>query len=115
MEEKVTQSVKVKDHYGFFTATAMIIGIVIGSGIFFKSDDVLAYTGGNVIIGILVFCLAAFGIIFGSLTLSELSLRTAKAGGAIGYYEEFVSLKVAAVFGWYQTFVYFPSITVVVA
>ncbi len=115
MEEKVTQSAKVKDHYGFFTATAMIIGIVIGSGIFFKSDDVLAYTGGDVVIGILVFCLAAFGIIFGSLTLSELSLRTAKAGGAIGYYEKFVSLRMAAIFGWYQTFVYYPSITVVVA
>lgn len=26
---------KPKEHYGLFTATTMIIGIVIGSGIFF--------------------------------------------------------------------------------
>ena len=58
----------------------MIIGIVIGSGIFFKSDNVLAFTGGSVPWGILVFCIGAFGIIFGCLTLSELSIRTEKNG-----------------------------------
>ena len=57
----------IKEHYGFITATTMIIGIVIGSGIFFKSDDILLYTGGNVWLGVLIFCIGAFGIIFGSL------------------------------------------------
>lgn len=31
----------IKKRYGLFTAIAMIIGIVIGSGIFFKSDNIL--------------------------------------------------------------------------
>lgn len=73
MEEKNQQH-----HYGLFTATTMIIGIVIGSGIFFKADDVLNYTGGSVALGVLVFCIGAFSIIFGSLTLTELSTRTKK-------------------------------------
>ena len=30
--------------YGLATAVAMIIGIVIGSGIFFKADDILSMT-----------------------------------------------------------------------
>ena len=101
--------------YGVFTATAMIVGIVIGSGIFFKSDDILNYTGGNVFLGVLVFCIGAFGIIFGSLTLTELSMRTLKNGGAVGYYEEFVSPKIASGFGWFQTFVYFPTLTVILS
>ena len=32
-----------KKQYGLFTAVAMIVGIVIGSGIFFKSDNILVY------------------------------------------------------------------------
>ncbi len=54
--------------YGLFTTIAMIVGIVIGSGIFFKSDDMLGYTGGNVGLAALVFCIAAFTIVFGCLT-----------------------------------------------
>ena len=104
-----------KEHYGLFTATTMIIGIVIGSGIFFKSDDVLKYTGGNIWLGVLVLCIGAFSIIFGSLTLTELSTRTKKSGGFVGYYEEFISKKVACGFGWFQTFVYYPTINAVVS
>lgn len=104
-----------EEHYGFFTATAMIIGIVIGSGIFFKADDVLKYTGGNIRLGILVFCIGAFGIIFGCLTLTEFSMRTKSNGGVISYYEEFISKSVASGFGWFQTFIYYPTITAVVS
>lgn len=104
-----------QQHYGFFTATAMVIGIVIGSGIFFKADEVLNYTGGDIWLGILVFCIGAFGIIFGSLTLTEFSLRTKGNGGIVSYYEEFVSKRVASGFGWFQTFIYYPTITAVVS
>jgi len=104
-----------QEHYGLTTATTMIIGIVIGSGIFFKGDNVLMYTGGNIWLGILVFCIGAFGIIFGSITLTELSIRTKKNGGVVGYYEDFISKKVACGFGWFQTFVYYPTLTAVIA
>jgi APA family basic amino acid/polyamine antiporter len=104
-----------KEHYGIITAITMIIGIVIGSGIFFKSDDILLYTGGNVILGVLVLCLGAFSIIFGSLSLVEMSIRSQKNGGIVGYYEEFISRKAAAFFGWFQTFVYFPALIAVIS
>lgn len=106
---------EIKQHYGFMTATTMIIGIVIGSGIFFKSDDILAYTGGNVWLGVLVFCIGAWGIIFGSLSITELSIRTSNNGGVVGYFEAFISKKIACGFGWFQTFVYFPTLIVVLA
>lgn len=103
------------EHYGFMTATAMIVGIVIGTGIFFKCDDVLSYTGGNLWLGVLVFCIGAFGIIFGSLTLTELSVRNKTNGGIVGYYEEFISKKVSCGFGWFQIFVYFPTLIAVIS
>ena len=33
--------------YSLFTAITMIVGTVIGSGIFFKSDNILVYTNGG--------------------------------------------------------------------
>ena len=44
----------MKRNYGIFTAVAMIIGIVIGSGIFFKSDNILIATQGNILLGAVV-------------------------------------------------------------
>ena len=70
--------------YNLITALAMIVGIVIGSGIFFKADNVLKYTNGNVALGVGVFVLAAVAIIFGSLSIAELAKRTDAHGGLIG-------------------------------
>ena len=99
--------------YGLLTAITMIVGIVIGSGIFFKTDDILTYTDGNVWLGILVFTIAAISIVFGSLTISNLAMMTDKTGGAMAYAEEFVSERFGCAFGWFQTFVYMPTLTVV--
>ena len=78
-----------KNEYGLFTAITMIVGIVIGSGIFFKSDNILIATGGSIALGVLVFFIAAIAIIFGSLTISQLASRSSKEGGLIAYAEEY--------------------------
>ena len=39
--------------YGLPTAICMVVGIVIGSGVFFKAEAVLVETGGNMPLGIL--------------------------------------------------------------
>ncbi len=101
--------------YGFFTALAMIIGICIGSGIFFKSDNVLAATGGSIALGVAVFCLAAFAIVFGGISFSELAARTEGPGGLIAYAETFVGKRFGVALGWFTIFGYLPSIVVVVS
>lgn len=101
--------------YGLFTTIAMIIGVVIGSGIFFKSDNILIATNGNIGLGILVFCIAAIAIIFGSLTVSELAARNSEAGGIIAYAEQSYNQAIACAFGWFQTFLYYPTLIAVVA
>ena len=104
-----------KNEYGLFTSIGMIVGIVIGSGIFFKSDNILVATNGSILLGVLVFCIAAFGIIFGSLTISELASRDSKAGGIITYAENSYNEKVACAFGWFHTFLYYPTLIAVVS
>jgi APA family basic amino acid/polyamine antiporter len=93
----------------------MITGIVIGSGIFFKADNVLSYTSGNVLLGIVIFFVAAIAIVFGCLAISQLATRTDKPGGVIAYTEEFVGIGPSCAFGWFQTFLYLPTLAAVVA
>ena len=104
-----------KNEYGLFTAITMIVGIVIGSGIFFKSDNILVATGGSIALGVLVFCIAAIAIIFGSLTISQLASRSSQSGGIIAYAEENYNKSLACAFGWFQTFLYFPTLIAVVS
>ncbi|WP_300330868.1 APC family permease [Fusobacterium sp.] len=106
---------KKEKEYGLFTAITMIVGIVIGSGIFFKSDNILVYTNGSILKGVLVFSIAAVGIIFGSLTIALLASRTTKAGGLITYVEEYVNSRIAGAFGWFQVFIYYPAILSVIS
>ena len=101
--------------YGLFTCISMITGVVIGSGIFFKSDDILIATGGSIFLGGLAFCIAAIRIIFGCLTIAQLAAHNDKAGGVISYAEESYSGGVACAFGWFQTFLYYPVLTVVLS
>ena len=104
-----------KRRYGLFTAITMITGIVIGSGIFFKADNVLSYTNGNVLLGIIIFFVAAIAIVFGCLAISQLATRTDKPGGLIAYTEEFVGIGPSCAFGWFQTFLYLPTLAAIVA
>ena len=43
---------KLQRKYGLFTAICMVVGIVIGSGVFFKAQTILSKTGGDMPLGV---------------------------------------------------------------
>lgn len=104
-----------KNKYSLFTTIGMIVGIVIGSGIFFKSDNILVATNGSISLGVLIFCIAAIGIIFGGLSVAELASRTDKSGGIIAYAEEYCHKSLACAFGWFSSLLYFPTLIAIVS
>lgn len=106
---------ETKKSYRLPTAIAMIVGICIGSGIFFKSDNILSATGGSVTRGILVFLLGAAGIVFGGLSIAQLAARTSRSGGIVAYAEAFVGQGFACGVGWFQSFLYFPTLVAAVS
>lgn len=101
--------------YGLFTTIALIVGTVIGSGIFFKADDILQYTGGHVGLSLALISLSGMMVMVSSLSLSKFAAMDKKGGSIIDYYEQFIHPKVASAFGWFQLFVYFPTISTVVS
>lgn len=100
--------------YSLVTAVCLIMGICIGSGIFFKSDNVLVATGGSIGLGVVMFCVAALYIVFGGLCLTLFAARTDGAGGLVDYADRFVSPAFARLIGWHYTFVYLPSISAII-
>lgn len=106
---------KVKNGYGLMTTVSMIVGICIGSGIFFKADDILQMTGGSIFHGAILFLLGAVTIVFGGLTVGEMAKRTDRPGGVIAYGSEFIHPLFGNALGWFQVFMYYPAMIVVVA
>ena len=105
---------KAKNQYNLLTCIAMIVGVVIGSGIFFKSDNILIATNGSIFLGCLTFIIAAISIIFGCLTVAELAAKTDKPGGTITYTEDAYGSAAACAFGWFQLLLYYPTTLAVV-
>lgn len=102
-----------RETYGLFTAITMIVGIVIGSGIYFRADDIFTFTRGNLLLGIFVMILGSTSIIFGSLSFSYLSRKTTGSGGVINYFETFISHDLARGYGWFFALIYLPSVSVI--
>lgn len=102
------------ERYTLTTALGLIVGICIGSGIFFKSDNILVATGGNVALGVAMFLLAATTIVFGGLTLARFAALTDGHGGPIAYAERFLGPRRLTFIGWHYTFFYLPMVTAVI-
>lgn len=115
MEDKKNSKTSQTRKFGLLTTVAMIVGIVVGSGIFFKTPQILMRVQGNVAMGILVFMIAAIGIIFGGLTISKYAQKDENVGGIITYCEIAWGKTVGYIAGWFQSVFYFPAIAAVIA
>ncbi|HIW17455.1 MAG TPA: amino acid permease, partial [Firmicutes bacterium] len=69
---------QLQKKYGLFTAITMVVGIVIGSGIFFKTEAILEATGGSAMIGILSLLIIGAVMLICSYTFSILATRYEK-------------------------------------
>jgi len=101
--------------YGLITTIAMVVGIVIGSGIFFKTDDILVKTNGNVFFGAIAFVIGALGMIFGSLTIAKIATKDDTAGGIITYSEMAYNKKFGYYVGILQIFLYYPCLAAIIS
>jgi APA family basic amino acid/polyamine antiporter len=101
--------------YGLFTAIAMVVGIVIGSGVFFKAEIVLKATGGNMSLGIAAWGIVGLIMIVCSYTFATLATKYEKINGVVDYAEAAVGKKYGYYVGWFMSVIYNPTITSVLA
>lgn len=87
------------------------IGLVIGSGIFFRAPRILDATQGNVGIAILGWIVLGLMLAFAGVGLSVLAARSDREGGIVGYMEDIFGSKMSFLTGWFLTTVYIPLLT----
>lgn len=78
----------------------VVIGTVIGSGIFIVPSAVLRQTGGNVQVALLVWLVAGVLSLLGALTYGELGARCPDAGGIYVYIRDAFGSLPAFLYGW---------------
>lgn len=84
---------------GLFTGMAVVVGIIIGSGIF-RVPSPIAAEAGNLTGIALVWILGGVIALFGALSIAELAAMFPQAGGPYVYLREAYGRPLAFLFGW---------------
>ncbi|MDR3565453.1 MAG: amino acid permease [Negativicutes bacterium] len=98
----------LKKDLGLIAATALVVGMVIGSGIFMKPGKVIAAAGDSSL-GLLAWGLGGVITLAAGLTIAELGAQIPKTGGLYAYLDEVYGKVWGYLFGWVQTLIYGPA------
>lgn len=101
--------------YGLFTAICMVVGIVIGSGIFFKAKDVLVAAGGSSFYSIAAWIISGIIMAIIATTFAVMATKYEKINGAVDYAEAMCGRTYAYYVGWFMSLIYYPAMTAVLA
>ena len=106
---------KLEKKYGLFTAICLVVGIVIGSGVFFKAQTILQKTNGDMPLGIAAWAIGGLIMIVCILAFANMAQKYEKVNGVVDYAEALVGPKYGYYMGWFMTTIYYPSMTSVLA
>lgn len=106
---------KLTRKYGLLTAICMVVGTVIGSGVFFKAQNVLAATDGNMPMGIAAWVITGLIMIICSAQFAVMATKYEKVNGVVDYAEATCGKGYAYYLAWFLVNIYYPSMTGVLA
>lgn len=106
---------QLQKKYGLMTAIAMVVGIVIGSGVFFKAEKVLTATGGDLPQGIFAWAIGGIIMIICAYVFATMATRYEKVNGVVDYAEVTLGSKYGYFVGWFMATIYYPTLTSVLA
>jgi len=106
---------KLTRKYGLVTAICMVVGTVIGSGVFFKAQNVLNATGGNMPLGIAAWVITGLLMIICSAQFAVMATKYEKVNGLVDYAEATCGKGYAYIIAWFMVNIYYPGMTSVLA
>ncbi len=106
---------KLNRKYGLATAICMVVGTVIGSGVFFKAQNVLTATGGNMPLGIAAWVITGLIMIICSAQFAVMATRYEKVSGVVDYAEATCGKSYGYYLAWFMVNIYYPGMTSVLA
>lgn len=100
---------QLKKTLGLSAALSTVVGMVIGSGVFFKPQAIYTATNGAPGFGIIAWIVGGIITITAGLTAAEVSAAIPRTGGMMVYIEEIYGQKLGFLTGWMQTVLFFPG------
>ncbi|MGX1983186.1 serine/threonine exchange transporter (LAT family) [Thermolongibacillus altinsuensis] len=100
---------ELRKSIGFVVATSLVIGTVIGSGIFMKPGVVIAAAGDSTM-ALWAWVIGGIITLASGLTIAEVSANIPKTGGLYAYVEEVYGKFWGFLCGWVQTIIYGPAV-----
>uniref|UniRef100_A0A8C4S4P6 Solute carrier family 7 member 10b n=1 Tax=Erpetoichthys calabaricus TaxID=27687 RepID=A0A8C4S4P6_ERPCA len=108
------ERVTLKKEIGLISACAIIIGNIIGSGIFISPKGVLEHSG-SVGLALIVWVLGGGITVLGSLCYAELGVTIPKSGGDYSYVTEIFGGLIGFLLLWSATLIMYPTSLAVIA
>ncbi|MBP1041843.1 amino acid permease [Vagococcus sp. BWB3-3] len=99
---------KLKKEISGLTALTVVVGTVIGAGVFFKPTAVFGASGGAGL-GMLAWLVGGVIAICGGLTVAEIGTLIPETGGMMVFLEKIFGKPLGFLVGWAQLVVYFPA------
>lgn len=106
---------KLARRYGLPTAVCMVVGTVIGSGLFFKAQNVLTATGGDMPLGIIAWIVTGVLMIICSAQFAVMATKYQKVSGVVDFAEATCGKGYAYYLAWFLANIYYPGMTGVLA
>jgi len=101
--------------YGLLTAICMVVGTIIGSGIFFRNEQIVAYTGGSIWTGAAAWLTGGVVTLTAAYVFSILAARHERVGGLVDYSEALLGKRYGYLFGWFMAVIFYPSMSGILA
>lgn len=102
---------KLKPTIGLFTAVTIIVGTIIGSGVFVKPSSVLEYAGTNNM-ALWAWLIGGFLTLASGLTIAEVGAQITRTGGLYAYIKDIYGSFWGFLTGYALTVLYGPAIIV---
>ena len=95
----MNQQNSLQKKIGFWSATSIVVGSIIGSGVFMKPSTMAAQLGSPVWLT-LVWIIAGLFSLFGALVFAELGAMMPETGGIYAYFRRMFGDFFAFLYGW---------------
>lgn len=102
------EKIEIKRSVGFLQGLAIVVGMIIGSGIFLKPSIVLN-AAGSPVMALLAWVLGGVVTLCSALSIAEIASNIPRAGGLYTYLEELYGEKWGFLLGWVQSIISYPA------
>ena len=109
------QKDNLKKKYGFVTTTCLIVGAVIGSGIFFMNERIFGYVGGDLHLAVAAWLIGGAVMFVMMWVWGKLAIGKAGMGGLMEYTDDLLGKTYSYYLGWFLGTILYPAFVAVLA